>query len=76
VIIYVHRFPLKSEVESCNKTHLNVLSGEQLTYSAMDSRGFDMSIKRISLDVANKLLDRLVVPKVISLKVGRNFLYA
>ncbi|OJA07958.1 hypothetical protein AZE42_05930 [Rhizopogon vesiculosus] len=63
-------FPLKSQVESCNKTHLDVLSGEQVTYSAMDSRGFDMHENRIPIVVAEQLLDRLVVPKVISLKIG------
>ncbi|KAG0699710.1 hypothetical protein DFH29DRAFT_35092 [Suillus ampliporus] len=62
-------FPLKSQVENCNKMHLDVLPGGTLTYTAMDSRGFNMYGTRISVNIAEGLLDRLVAPKVISLKV-------
>lgn len=63
-------FPLKSQVELCNKTHLDVLPGEILTYTAMESRGFNMYGERISVDAAGRLLERLVAPREISLKVG------
>lgn len=62
-------FPLKSQVELCNKIHLDVLPGEILTYTAMESRGFSMYGKRISADAAERLLERLVAPREISLKV-------
>lgn len=75
VIIDVYRFPLKSQVESCNQKHLDVLSGEESTYTAMDSRGFDMYGERIPAKVGEQLLERLVVPKVISLRVGCDLLY-
>jgi hypothetical protein len=41
----------------------------------MDSRGFDMYGDRIPVKVGENLLERLVVPKVISLRVGRDLLY-
>lgn len=63
-------FPLKSQVELCNKTHLDVLPGEVMTYPAMDSRGFNMYGERIPVDAAGRLLERLVAPREISLKVG------
>lgn len=74
VTIEVHRFPLKGQVEYCNRTRLEVLPGEELTYSAMDSRGFDMHRKRIPVAVSEQLLERLVVPRVISLRVGCDLL--
>jgi ATP-dependent DNA helicase PIF1 len=74
VVIIVHRFPLKSQVESCNKTHLDVLPGEILTYTAMESRGFNMYGERILVDAAGRLLERLVAPREISLKVSRDLL--
>lgn len=63
-------FPLKSQVELCNKTHLDVLPGEIFTYTAMESRGFNMYGERISFDAAGRLLERLVAPREITLKVG------
>lgn len=63
-------FPLKSQVELCNKTHLDVLPGEIFTYPAMESRGFNMYGDRILVDAAERLLERLVAQREISLKVG------
>lgn len=62
-------------MELCNKTHLDVLPGKTLTYPAMESRGFNMYGKRISVDDAERLLERLVAPREISLKVCCDLLY-
>lgn len=74
IVIGVHRFPLKSQVEFCNKTHLDALPGEIFPYTAMESRGFNMYGERISFDAAGRLLERLVAPREISLKVSCDLL--
>ncbi|KAH7929350.1 hypothetical protein BV22DRAFT_131787 [Leucogyrophana mollusca] len=63
-------FPRKSQVESCNNKHLWDLPGDTYVYNAMDSRGFDMKKNRISKRVAEPLLERLVVPRSITLRVS------
>jgi hypothetical protein len=62
-------FPLRAEVEGCNNQRLKELTGEIQTYQAMDSRGYDASGEPIDKETAQRLLDRLVARREISLKV-------
>ncbi|KAH7912986.1 hypothetical protein BJ138DRAFT_1147006, partial [Hygrophoropsis aurantiaca] len=69
-ILPTQLFPLKKEVESCNKEQLQRLPGPEYSYRAMDSRGFNMTYTRITKPQAEQLLDRLVVPREINLRIG------
>ncbi|KIK99930.1 hypothetical protein PAXRUDRAFT_75361, partial [Paxillus rubicundulus Ve08.2h10] len=62
-------FPLKGQVEQYNLECLNKLPSETVVYKAMDSRGSDIYGNRLSLSAAEQLLDRLVCPKEVPLKV-------
>jgi hypothetical protein len=66
------RFPLKGQVEQRNLECLNKLPGETVVYKAMDSRGSDIYDNRLSLSTAEQLLDRLVCPREVPLKVTRH----
>ncbi|KIJ68805.1 hypothetical protein HYDPIDRAFT_25060 [Hydnomerulius pinastri MD-312] len=63
-------FPLKAQVEFCNLDQLNALPGKTIVYKAMDSRGYDIYGDRLSPRAAEQLLDKLVCPKEVPLKVG------
>jgi hypothetical protein len=63
------RFPLRAEVEGCNNRRLNELTGDIQIYHAMDSRGYNAKGDPIDKEMAQRLLDRLVAPREISLKV-------
>lgn len=64
------RFPLKSQVERHNLECLGKLEGEAVVYKAMDARGIDMYGDRLTVTQAEKLLEKLVCPKEVPLKVG------
>lgn len=57
-------------MEGCNNRRLNELTGEIHTYHAMDSRGYNAKGNLIDKEMAQRLLDRLVAPREISLKVA------
>ncbi|KAF7367213.1 ATP-dependent DNA helicase PIF1 [Mycena sanguinolenta] len=63
-------FPLRVEVEACNRGRLEGLPGTEITYHAVDSAGFDVHNERLNKESADRLLDRLVAVPRISLKVG------
>lgn len=63
------RFSTRVEVEGANTTRLNKLTGETILYQATETAGLDSKGQRISVEVMARLLDRLVVPKQITLKV-------
>ncbi|KAI9572605.1 hypothetical protein HD554DRAFT_1329779 [Boletus coccyginus] len=63
-------FPLKSQVERHNLECLGKLGGEAVVYKAMDARGIDMYGDRLTVTQAEKLLEKLVCPKEVPLKVG------
>ena len=65
------RFPLRTEVESCNNTRLAALPGPEYTYNAVDSVGYDYRDQPIPEESANILLDRLVAVPKLSLKVSK-----
>jgi len=56
-------------VEGCNNRRLNELIGDTQLYQAMDSRGYNAKGEPIDKDIAQRLLDRLVASREISLKV-------
>lgn len=67
---YSSRFPLKAEVEQHNLKCLGKLSGEAIMYKAMDARGHDIYGDRLTVNQAEKLLEKHVCPKQVPLKVG------
>jgi hypothetical protein len=65
-------FPLRAEVEGYNNRRLNALVCGTQFYQAMDSRGYNAKGEPIDKEMAQRLLDRLVAPREISLKVMRD----
>ncbi|PPQ63725.1 hypothetical protein CVT24_004305 [Panaeolus cyanescens] len=70
LVIDESQFPVKSEVEKCNKKKLSTLAGPQHTYMSMDSVGYDVFGEPIESENAHSLLDRLIAVPFLSLKVG------
>jgi hypothetical protein len=64
-----HRLSTRNEVEGANNARLNQLIGGSETYVAMEYAGLNSKGERISQEQMERLLDRLVVPKRIILKV-------
>ncbi|KAF8167805.1 hypothetical protein B0H34DRAFT_683116 [Crassisporium funariophilum] len=62
-------FPLRREVEVCNNSRLEALTGPKQIYQAMHGAGFDVYGMPIPTRSAEALLERLVAPPVISIKV-------
>lgn len=62
-------FPLRAEVEGHNNSRLNMLTGKIHVYRSMDSRGYNAKGEQLEKDMAQRLLERLVAPRSISLKV-------
>jgi hypothetical protein len=58
-------------VDSANTSRLRQLPSTQIEYQSQDFPGFDSKDQRISLEQMDRLLDRLVAPKSIGLKVSR-----
>ena len=65
----LHSFPTRNEVEVANSIRLRSLKSEMFTFKALDTPGGDANGYRISPEAMNRLLDRLVASKSISLKV-------
>lgn len=62
-------FPTRKEVDYANQYRLARLPGQSSTYEARDSAGIDSKGQPVNLVARDKLLERLVVPKVVQLKV-------
>ena len=56
-------------MEGHNNSRLNQLTGTAHIYRSMDSRGYNAKGVQLDKDVAQRLLERLVAPRAISLKV-------
>ncbi|THH11770.1 hypothetical protein EW145_g431 [Phellinidium pouzarii] len=63
-------FPLRREVETANASRLSSLPGPSHTYRALDIAGIDIRGHPITLQQAEKLLERLIAVKSLTLKVG------
>lgn len=62
-------YPTRREVDNANNSRLQNLSGDPQTYVAYDRPGLDEEGNRIPWNKVEKLLERLVAPKQIILKV-------
>ena len=65
----MQRFPIRAEVEAANNQRLDKLADPTHVYQAEDRPGVDVRGNPISRQTMLQLLDRLVVPREISLKV-------
>ncbi|KAI6136943.1 P-loop containing nucleoside triphosphate hydrolase protein [Pisolithus sp. B1] len=63
-------YPLRAEVERANRTRLDALPGSGTRYDATDTPGINSYGEKVSLPQMERLLDRLVAPRSILLKVG------
>lgn len=63
-------FSTRREVDNANFTRSNHLNTEAHTYVAMEYPGIDSKGERVSKEHMERLLERLVVPNTIQLKVG------
>ncbi|KIM84623.1 hypothetical protein PILCRDRAFT_390142 [Piloderma croceum F 1598] len=63
-------YPTRQEVDTANQTQLNKLPGEPHTYQSMDLPGHDSKGERVSEQTMERLLERLIASKTISLKIG------
>lgn len=64
------RYPTRNEVTNANDSRLRQLPGEPSIYEARDQPGVDDTGQRISHERMLQLLDRLVAPRKLELKVG------
>lgn len=64
------RYPLKAQVERYNLECLSKLPGETVVFKAMDARGHDIYEDRLTINQAEKLLEKLVCPKEVPLRIG------
>ncbi|KIJ07606.1 hypothetical protein PAXINDRAFT_158369 [Paxillus involutus ATCC 200175] len=63
-------YPTRAEVNRANQTRLHALPGQIIQYDATDTAGSDSNGVRVSEQQMERLLERLVAPRVIQLKVG------
>lgn len=63
------RYARRSEVDNANSARLRDLSGPPHTYQARDTPGLDVRGQTISREQMEKLLDRLVCQRQITVKV-------
>ncbi|KXN81110.1 ATP-dependent DNA helicase PIF1 [Leucoagaricus sp. SymC.cos] len=63
-------YPTRREVANANAWRLKQLPGSLQTYEAQDHKGVDHKNQPISYEQMLSLLDRLVAPKTLELKVG------
>ena len=69
-LLLAHRFPTRAEVERANSARLKGITSVTYTYTAEDRPGFDSSGRRVSPDIMKRLLERLVAPPTVTLKVS------
>ncbi|KAH7929347.1 hypothetical protein BV22DRAFT_1002943, partial [Leucogyrophana mollusca] len=63
-------FPTRREVDAANKQRLDRLPGAVIGYRATDSPGYDSNGRAVPVEQMERLLERLVVPPLVSLKVS------
>lgn len=66
----ISRYPIRNEVKSANESRLMQLRTEPHTFVALDIPGEDDDGRVPSRDVVARLLERLVAPQTLTLKVG------
>lgn len=65
-----HRYPTRNEVYLANSSRLAQIDAPVYTYNSEDWPGYDADEKMISMEKMRKLLDRIMAPKAIELKVS------
>jgi len=63
-------YPTRHEVDKANETQLNRLPDSAHTYQSMDLPGHNAKGERVSQQTMERLLERLITSKTISLKIG------
>ncbi|KAJ3985391.1 hypothetical protein F5890DRAFT_1157986 [Lentinula detonsa] len=63
-------FPHRADVDRANNNRLSSLPGDPHTYRAMDIPGKDVNGIPLNYLQMDRLLERLIVPKSVTLKVG------
>ncbi|KAJ4476616.1 hypothetical protein J3R30DRAFT_309841 [Lentinula aciculospora] len=66
-------FPHRADVDRANNTRLQSLPRDSHTYQALDIPGTDTQGNTLTYTQMDRLLERLVVPKIITLKVGLTY---
>lgn len=64
-----HSYPTRKEVQAANEARLMTLASPEHTYKASDEPGLDDAGNPVSTERAKTILNRLVVPEEITLKV-------
>jgi ATP-dependent DNA helicase PIF1 len=62
-------FSTRQEVDNANLSRLKQLNTNPYTYNAMEYPGIDSKGERVTREHMERLLERLVVPKSLQLKV-------
>jgi hypothetical protein len=62
-------FPVRKQVDTCNKEKLDALPDSQRIYYAMDALGEDMDQIPIPKKDADAVFDRFAAPAIVVLKV-------
>jgi hypothetical protein len=70
VLIVTERYPTRREVDWANTRRLHAIQAEPKTYLAHDTPGVSDDGQRVTQDGAARLLERLIAPKELTLKVG------
>ncbi|TFK76741.1 hypothetical protein BDN72DRAFT_6898 [Pluteus cervinus] len=63
-------YPLRRQVADCNEARLRALHPPIWAYRGMDYSGYDARKHPISFETAKRLLDDLIAPELLELKVG------
>jgi len=63
-------YPTRLQVDQANETRLHRLPGDAHTYQSMDLPGYDSKGEKVSEQTMERILERLIASKTISLKVG------
>lgn len=68
-MIHLCSFPVRKQVDTCNKEKLDALPDSQHIYYAMDALGDDMSKIPIPKDNSEAVFERFAAPAIVILKV-------
>lgn len=68
-VLMASRFPTRYEVDTCNIRRLKGLDCDLHKYEARDVPGCDINGKQIPWSIVERLVERLVSPKFVELKV-------
>ena len=64
------RYPTRKEVDIANETQLRQITSDPHVYSSLDLPGVDSKGQSVSLQAVERLLERMMATKTLTLKVG------